>query len=168
MADGRARKLKGSDANVADREMVITRVFDAPREMIWNAWIDPKQIVKWWGPRGFTITIHEMDVRPGGLWKSTMRGPDGTEYRNDCVFNEVVKPERIVYRLNGGRMEDRDMQAEVSWTFEAQGEKTRLTLRMVFATTGERDHAARAYKVFEGGNETLDRLREHLAGGVVR
>jgi uncharacterized protein YndB with AHSA1/START domain len=87
-------------------EIVITRMFDAPRELIWDAWTDPKQIVKWWGPRGFTITIHEMDVRPGGVWKSTMHGPDGTDYRNDCEFSEVVKPERIACKLTGGRKED--------------------------------------------------------------
>lgn len=87
----------------ADREIVITRVFDAPRELVWNAWTDPKQIVRWWGPRGFITTIHEMDVRPGGVWKSTMHGPDGTDYPSQSVFVEVVKPERIVYSLGGAR-----------------------------------------------------------------
>lgn len=163
MADGTKRKSKGK----ANREIIITRVFDAPREMIWDAWTDPKQIVKWWGPRGFTITIHEMDVRPGGTWKSMMLGPDGTEYLNNCVFHQVVKPECISYQLTGGRQGDRDVQAEVRWIFEAQGEKTKLTLHMLFPTSQACDRAAKKYKVVEGGNETVDRLGEHLAKHVL-
>jgi len=80
VADGKTGRPKDKVAAVADREITITRVFDAPREMIWDAWTDPEQNVKWWGPRGFTSTIREMDVRPGGVWKSTMHGPDGTDY----------------------------------------------------------------------------------------
>lgn len=163
MADGTQGKSKGN----ADREIIITRVFDAPREMIWDAWIDPKQIVKWWGPHGFTLTIHEMDVRAGGVWRSTMHGPDGTEYLNDCVFSEVVKPKRIVYTLTGGKKDDRNAQAEVSWIFEAQGDKTRLTLHMLFPTAEARNRSATVYKVIEGGNETLDRLGEHLANKLL-
>jgi uncharacterized protein YndB with AHSA1/START domain len=92
---------KAAAESLADREIVLTRVFDAPRELLWDAWTDPKHVVKWWGPRGFTITIHEMDVRPGGIWNHTMHGPDGTDYPGQCVFIEVVKPERIVYSMTG-------------------------------------------------------------------
>jgi len=147
--------------------MVVTRVIDAPRAMVWEACTAPKEIVKWWGPRGFTTTIHEMNVRPGGLWKSIMRGPDGTEYLNNCVFTEAVEPERIVYNLVGGRKEDGDVHARVSLAFEAQGEKTKVTLRMRFATDVELERSAKKYKAAEGGNEMLDRLQEYLANGVV-
>ena len=167
MSGGKPESPSDSPVIVTDREITITRVFDAPREMIWKAWTDPKQIVKWWGPRGFRLIVHQMDVRTGGTWKSTMVGPDGTEYRNDCVFVEVVKPQRIVYALAGGKKELDDTQAEVTWTFEAQGEKTRVTLRMLFPTAEARQRAAATYKVLEGGNETLDRLGEHLGDGVV-
>jgi uncharacterized protein YndB with AHSA1/START domain len=149
--------------NLADREIVSSRVFDAPREVIWNAWTDPKQIVQWWGPRGFTTTIDEMDVRPGGVWRHTMHGPDGTDYPNKNVFIEVVKPERIVYSLTGGKQGDRGTHAEVMWTFEAQGNKTKLTLRMLFPSAEAREHVIKTYGAIEGGNQTLDRLREHLA-----
>jgi uncharacterized protein YndB with AHSA1/START domain len=71
--------------NLADREIVITRVFDAPRELLWNAWTDPRQVVRWWEPRGFTTTVHEMDVRPGGRWAQTMHEPDGTDYPGESV-----------------------------------------------------------------------------------
>lgn len=170
MAAGKTKKPGADPAPVAGREIVITRVFDAPREMVWDAWTDPRQIVKWWGPHGFTLTIEEMDVRPGGVWKSTMHGPDGTEYLNDCVFTDVVKPQRIAYKLTAGRKHDRGLQEpmEVSWVFEAQGETTRITLRMLFVTPEGRDRFTREYGAVEGGNETLDRLREYLASEVRR
>lgn len=163
-----ARRSNAEPVSRAERELVIARVFDARREMVWEAWTDPGQIVKWWGPRGFTLTVEEMDVRPGGLWRSTMHGPDGTEYLNDCVFTEVVHPRRIVYQLIPGRKHDRASQAretmEASWVFESLGEKTRVTLRMLFPTTAARDRFAREYQAVEGGNQTLDRLGEYLSG----
>lgn len=170
MGAGKTRKPNAEPVGTAGRELVITRVFDAPREMVWDAWTDPQQIVKWWGPRSFTLTVDEMDVRPGGVWRSTMHGPDGTEYLNDCVFTEVVKPQRIVYELIPGRKHDRAAQkhetVQASWLFEEHGEKTRVTLRMLFPTAEARDRFAREYRAVEGGNETLDRLHEHLAGEV--
>ena len=90
-------------AATSDREIVLTRVFDAPREVVWKAWTDPQHIVKWWGPNGFTDTIETMAVRPGGTWKHVMHGPDGTDYANNSRYLEVVKPERLVYSLDGGK-----------------------------------------------------------------
>lgn len=149
--------------NLAEREIVISRVFDAPRELVWDAWTDPKQVVKWWGPKGFSITIHEMDVRPGGVWRHTMHGPDGMDYPNHSVFLEVVKPERIVFSHGGGRQgEKEDAQFEATWTFEAQGDKTKLTVRMLFPSAAARDIVVKRYGAIEGGNQTLGRLAEHL------
>jgi uncharacterized protein YndB with AHSA1/START domain len=159
MAERRSSPVEDTSA----REIVITRVFDAPREVVWNAWTDPEQVVQWWGPRGFTTTIHEMDVRHGGVWRHTMRGPDGTEYPNKSVFIEVLKPERIVYSHAGGRKGDPGAQFESTWTFEAQGNKTKLTLRMVFPSAAARDLIVKTYNAIEGGNQTLDRLGERLA-----
>jgi uncharacterized protein YndB with AHSA1/START domain len=148
----------------AAREVVVTRIFDATREMIWDAWTDPEQVALWWGPQGFRLTVYEMDVRPGGVWKSVMHGPDATDYANDCEFLDVVKPERIVYRLiGGGKLTERDMDAEIHWTFEAVGkEKTRLTMRMIFPSAAHRALEEGRHGVREGGEETLDRLAEHL------
>jgi uncharacterized protein YndB with AHSA1/START domain len=83
--------------STSDREIVATRVFDAPRELVFQMWTDPQHISNWYGPRGFTTTTHEMDVRPGGVWRHVMHGPDGTDYPNEIVYLEVVKPERLVY-----------------------------------------------------------------------
>jgi uncharacterized protein YndB with AHSA1/START domain len=147
----------------ADREIVITRVVDAPRELVWKAWTDPEQVVHWWGPKGFTTTIEKMDVRPGGVWKHVMHGPDGTDYPNKSVFTEIVKPERIVYSHGGGRRGGRGAQFEATWTFEALGDKTKLTIHMVFPSAADRDRVVKEYGAIEGGNQTLGRLAEHLA-----
>ena len=158
-----AEKGSSPAKDASDREIVITRVFDAPREIVWSAWTDPKQVVQWWGPRGFTTTIHEMDVRPGGVWRLTMHGPDGTDYPNKSVFIEVVKPERIVFSHGGGKKGGPGAQFESTWTFEAQGDKTKLTLHMVFASAAARDQIVKTYNAIEGGNQTLSRLGEQLA-----
>ena len=172
MAAGKAKSPDADSDSRAERELVITRIFDAPRAMVWDAWTDTEQIVKWWGPRGFTLTVAEMDVRPGGVWRSTMHGPDGADYLNDCVFTEVVKPQRIVYEVVPGRKHDRATREQetmrASWVFEPLGKKTRVTLRMLFPTAEALERFAREYHAVEGGNETLDRLREHLVGEARR
>lgn len=80
----------------SDCEIVITRIFNAPRELVFKAWTEPKHIEQWWGPKGFTTRVEQMDFRPGGTWRYVMCGPDGTEYPGNGVFKEVVPPERIV------------------------------------------------------------------------
>jgi uncharacterized protein YndB with AHSA1/START domain len=151
----------------AEREIVITRVFDAPRELVWNAWTDPKQVVHWWGPLGFTTTIHEMDVRPGGVWRQTMHGPDGANYPNKSVFVEVSKPERIVYALAGGKEGGPTANFQATWTFQEEGEGTRVTIRMVFDSVKEREFVVKEHGAIEGGEQTLGRLAEQLAKAPV-
>jgi uncharacterized protein YndB with AHSA1/START domain len=149
--------------NASDREIVISRVFDAPRELVWNAWTDPQQVVQWWGPKGFTTTIHEMDLRPGGVWRHTMHGPDGLDYPNKSVFVEIVKHERIVFTHGGGREGAPGAHFHSTWTFEeVDGDKTRLTMRMVFDSPEARDTVVKAYDAIEGGKQTLARLAEKL------
>ena len=148
--------------NTADREIVLTRVFDAPRELVWKVWTDPKHVVHWWGPNGFTTTIEKMDVRPGGVWKHVMHGPDGTDYPNSSVFQEVVKPERIVYALGGGKKGGPGAHFVATWTFETLGDKTRVTIRMIFDSQADRDFVIKEYGAVEGGKQTLERLGEYL------
>lgn len=147
-----------------DREIVITREFAAPRELVWDAMTDPQHVVNWWGPRGFSTTIETMDVRPGGAWKHTMIGPDGARYPNKSIFREVVRPERIVYSHGGGREDGPGASFVATWTFEALAPaRTRVTIRMVFATAETRDLVVREFGAIEGGRQTLERLSEHLA-----
>ena len=144
----------------SDHEITLTRVFDAPRELVFEAWTDPERVVQWWGPNGFTTTIHEMDVRPGGVWRFVMHGPDGTDYNNHVVFDEVVKPERLIYRHGGGEGND-IKEFHVTVTFDEDDDKTRLTLRLVAESPSERDRMVES-GALEGGTQTLERLAEHL------
>jgi uncharacterized protein YndB with AHSA1/START domain len=147
----------------ADRELVFSRLFDAPREMVFQAWADPEQIVQWWGPKGFTTTTQKFDLRPGGVWNHIMHGPDGREYPNKSVFTEVVRPERIAYTHGGGTKGSAGVTFHMTVTFEAEGNKTRLTMHLVFPASADRDFAVSEYHADEGGKQTLERLAEHVA-----
>ena len=141
----------------ADREIVISRVFNAPRDLVFNAWTDSRHIAEWWGPNGFTTTVHEMDVRPGGVWRFVMHGPDGVDYDNKVVFHEVVPPERLTFTHGTGAPDDQGFEVTVTFVEESAG-NTRLTLRQQYATTAERDYVARQYRAVEMGYQTLDRF----------
>jgi uncharacterized protein YndB with AHSA1/START domain len=153
----------GKSDFTADREIVITRTLDAPRERVWEAWTNPQHVANWWGPNGFTTTIEEMDVRPGGVWKHVMHGLDGTDYPNSCVFKEVVTPERIVFTNDGGSEDGAGTSFVSTWTFEALGNRTRVTIRMVFPSAADRDRVVREFNAIEGGQQTLGRLDTYLA-----
>jgi uncharacterized protein YndB with AHSA1/START domain len=149
----------------ADRELTFTRVFDAPRELVSEAWTNPKHLVHWWGPDGFTTTIQEMDVRPGGIWRLVMRGPDGRDYRNRIIFLEVSKPSRLVYKREP-ELGSEPASFQTTVTFEAEGCQTRVTLRMQFPTVEEREFVVTKYPAEEGAKQTLGRLAAHLPGMV--
>ena len=147
--------MTANNANTADREIVTTRVLNAPRELVFKAWTDPDQLVHWWGPKGFTNTFHEFDMRPGGIWRFVMHGPDGIDYQNKSVFVEVVNSERIVFdHVSGPRF-------QVVVTFAEQAGKTTLTFRMRFESAAECDKV-KAFAV-EGNEQNLDRLEAQLA-----
>ncbi len=149
----------------ADREIFISRDFNAPRELVWEAMTDPKHITNWWGPRGFTTETESMDFRVSGTWKHVMRGPDGTKYPNQSVFKEIVRPERIVHAHSGKREDGPGTSFERTITLEAlDANKTRVTLRGVFPSQTERDFVVKEFGAVEGGKQTLERLSEHLAG----
>jgi uncharacterized protein YndB with AHSA1/START domain len=148
---------------ITEREVLIERIVDAPREMVWKAWTDPRQVVQWWGPTGFTTTIEQMDVRPGGVWQYVMHGPDGTNYPNRSVFIEIVPPERIVYAHGGGAAGQVAAEFEMSWTFEALGQRTRISIHMLFPSAAARDRVVQQYGAIEGGHQTLQRLDTYLS-----
>jgi uncharacterized protein YndB with AHSA1/START domain len=141
----------------ADREIAATRVFDAPRDLVWQMWTNSEHIAQWWGPKGFTNTIHEMDVRAGGVWRFIMHGPDGRDYPNKIVYVEILKPERLVYDHVSGPL------FQATATFTQEGGKTRVDVRMVFESAKLRDQVAAEFGAVEGLHQTLGRLGEHLA-----
>ncbi len=144
-------------AGLSARQIVNTRIVNASRELVWKAWTDPKHIIHWWGPTGFTNTIHEMDVRPGGTWRFIMHGPDGTNYENENLYLEVVKPERLIYEHVS------PPKHSVKTTFEECEGKTKITMEMTFATAEERDTTVEKYGAVEGMKQTLGRMAEYVA-----
>lgn len=153
----------GNDtAALAARSIVTTRIIDAPRALVFEAWTDPKHLAQWWGPNGFTTTTHSFDMRPGGAWRFVMHGPDGRDYENRITFEEAVKPERLVYR-HGGTADGEPVSFRSTVTFEDLNGKTRITMRGVFPTAEERERVAREYHAVEGAQQTIARLAEYVA-----
>jgi len=136
--------------------ITFQRILDAPRELVFEVWTQPQHIVKWWGPNGFTNTTQQMDVRNGGVWDSIMHGPDGTDYKNHIIYDEVMPPERLVYTNVSGKF-----QSVV--TFEKHGNQTRLTMQTIFGSAEQRDRIIKAVDAVEGGKQTLGRLVDYLA-----
>jgi uncharacterized protein YndB with AHSA1/START domain len=159
--------------DTSDREFVISRVFDAPRELVWKAWTEPARMARWWGPHHFTNPVCELDVRPGGAFRIVMRAPDGAEFPFKGVYREVAPPERLVYTGDMSDVSDewhdtvnpnRDrsagrpaMESLTTVTFEDLAGKTRLTVRTLFATAAVRD-AMLKMQMAEGWGQSLERL----------
>ena len=120
------------------RSIVGTRVLAAPRALVFSVWTDPKHLVQWWGPNGFRTTTHAFDFRPGGIWRFVMHGPDGRNYQNRITFDEIVAPERIVYRHDGAEdVGPVTFTQTVSFEDIGNGE-TRLTWHGKFPSAEER------------------------------
>lgn len=147
--------------DTSNRELIVTRLINAPRELVWEAWTKPEHVKHWWGPDGFTNTIHEMDVRPGGVWRFIMHGPDGMDFPNKIVFKEVVKPERLSYTHSSDDENASDL-FEATVIFEKKGNKTNIIMTGIFPTAEERDRVVKEYGAAEGGKQTLRRLDEYL------
>ena len=126
---------------------------------VWDAWTDPKQVAQWWGPRGFTLTTHSKDLRPGGSWVYTMHGPDGTDYPNKTLYHEVEPYAKLVY--DHGANDDRPPLFRVTALFTAVKGKTKLEMSMTLPTP-EAAEETRSFIKKAGGESTWDRLGEHL------
>jgi uncharacterized protein YndB with AHSA1/START domain len=162
----------------AQSDFVITRVFDAPRELLWAAWTDPQHLAKWWGPRGLNTEVTQLDVRAGGKYRLVMRSAEGAEYPMRGVYREVVKPQRLVYTCDlsehpdewhdlidpswrkTGRKPALDLITEV--TFEEYSGKTTQTVRMLFPSAALRDSMLKM-GMNEGWSSSFERLTEQLA-----
>lgn len=139
----------------SEREIATTRVIDASRDRVFNAWTDPDRLARWWGPKGFTNTFHEFDPRPGGAWRFVMHAPDGVDYENESVFVEVVRPERIAFDHRSGP------RFTLTASFADAGGRTRVTFCQRFESRALRDKVA-AFAV-EANEQNLDRLEALLA-----
>lgn len=148
--------MEKKESNTADRELVITRKLDAPIDLVWEVWTKPEHIANWWGPDGFTNTIHVMDMRPGGAWDLVMHGPDGTDYKNKSVFKEIIKNKKIVYEHVSGP------KFIATIEFEAQGDETMIRWRMLFQTAEEFIQTVKTFKADEGLKQNIEKLNAFL------
>jgi len=149
-----------------DREIVVSRVIDAPRELVFEAFTDVRHLSQWWGPDGFTTTTRSFEFRPGGEWLFVMHGPDGTTYPEWIRWTEIVRPERIAMRH--GEVPDDPNAFESVLTFEADGAATRVEMRAIFPTREARDEAVEKYHAVEGGRQTLGHLATYVTDVLVR
>lgn len=148
-------------SEAGSREILSRRTINAPRELVFDVWTKPEHIINWWGPNGFTNTIHEMEVKPGGTWRFMMHGPNGMNFPNKIVFTEVLRPERLVY-VHTDDTED-GKRFHVVVTFEDDNGKTELTMHVEFPSVEERDLVIKEYGALEGNRQTMDKLEAYLA-----
>ncbi|MDO9486297.1 MAG: SRPBCC family protein [Actinomycetota bacterium] len=157
-------------SSTADREIVISRIINAPRELVFDAFTEQRHLSQWWGPEGFTTTTSAFEFAVDGEWVFVMHGPDGTDYPEWISWTEIVQPERIAM-LHGEFAGDPNAFVSVL-TFEADGQSTRIQMLTVFPTKELRDEAIQQHGAIEGGQQTLGNLAAYVAqmiglGGVI-
>ena len=159
----RMRNVKPAKTSAAadgkEPELLFTRVFDAPRSIVFRAWIEPERVAQWWGPQGFSVVFLEMDVQPGGAWRKCMRSPEGTDYWRRGVYREVVELERLVFTyISDDPHSDPDHETLVTVTFAEHGTKTLVTFRQ----TGLESAVSR--DSHQGGwTSCMERFADYLA-----
>jgi PhnB protein len=142
------------------RELSISRLINAPRELVWEVWTHPEHIQHWWGPTGFKNTIAKMDVRPDGEWDFIMHGPDGTDYKNKHIYKEIVKPEKLVLEhITAPKF-------RMTVTFEEKGNKTLVSIHSVFESAEQLREVIRVFKADEGMKQNIDRLEVYVTSQV--
>jgi uncharacterized protein YndB with AHSA1/START domain len=140
-----------------EREIITTRIVRATRGQVFRAWTDPDQVAQWWGPDGFTNTIEEMDLRPGGAWRLVMHGPDGVDYKNKSIYIEIAEPERIIYSHIS------DPKFRMTANFDEQnGGTTKVTMRMRFDTAADCNRVVKERGLDQGAEQTLERLSNFM------
>lgn len=149
-------EINKKNSSAADRELLITRLLNAPRELVWEVWTNPEHIAKWWGPNGFTNTIDKMDMKPGGEWNLVMHGPDGTDYKNESIFKEIVEPERIVYEHTTAP------KFLTTVNFIEKGNQTEIVWHMLFETAEQFEQVVKTFKADEGLKQNIDKLGTYL------
>jgi uncharacterized protein YndB with AHSA1/START domain len=146
----------------ADKPQIITeRLLNAPRELVWKVLTEPEHIKHFWGPDGFTNTIRQMDVKPGGQWLFTMHGPDGTDYPNRIIYRTVTPPSYMSWDHDGGEDHPESLRFFGELELFSEGSKTRIQLRLTVSSIGQRDDVAK-YAV-DGGIQNLERLAAYVA-----
>jgi uncharacterized protein YndB with AHSA1/START domain len=147
---------------LTERGVRLTRLFDAPPELVFKVWSDPRHLDAWWGPDGFRNETQSMEFAPGGEWRYTMHGPDGVDFPNRIAYQEVEWPARLRFTHDSGEVNDPGAM-QVTVTFEAEQGGTRVTMHTEFASADMRDKIIEEYNAIEGGQQTFERLAQYLA-----
>lgn len=142
--------------NTTDRELNISRMFNAPIDLIWEVWTNPEHIKNWWGPKGFTNTIQLMEIKAGGEWNLIMHGPDGTDYKNKSIFKEIVHQKKIVYEHVSAP------KFLTTVEFEPQGDKTFIKWQMLFESREQLIQIVKTNKADEGLKQNMEKLGHYL------
>ena len=148
-------------SNEADREIVVSRVIEGPRPVVFSAFTSEAHLEQWCAPTGGKITTHSFDFKPGGVWDATIQGPDGSTYPNHFVWKEIVPPERIVWLY--GMSKDDPNAVPTTVTLVERGATTEVTLRILFGTKEERDEKVAKYYAAQGAKQSLDSLAAWVA-----
>ena len=159
-----SRRDTPAPSATADREIVVSRVIRAPRELVFEAFTEVRHLSRWWGPEGFTTTTRAFEFRVSGEWDFVMHGPDGTDYQEWITWTEIVTPERIA--LLHGEFRGDPNSFESVLTFAPDGAATRIEMRTVFPTKELRDEAVEKYHAIEGGQQTLANLAAYVTASV--
>ncbi|MFF4273398.1 SRPBCC family protein [Streptomyces sp. NPDC001536] len=154
------RQETRAESATADREIVISRVINAPRKLVFEAFTEVRHLSQWWGPDGFTTTTRSFEFREGGEWDFVLHGPDGTDYPEWIRWLRIAPPERIVF-LHGESRDDPNAFESVL-DFTQDGAATRVVMRTVFPTQELRDEAVHKYHAIEGGEQTLNSLASYV------
>jgi len=147
--------MENAKSNTADRELSIERTLNAPVELVWEVFTKPDHIASWWGPNGFTNTIFTMDVRPGGEWELVMHGPDGRDYKNRSIYQEIIPFKKIVF----GHF---NPNFTTTIEFEAKEDQTHLKWHMLFETAELFEAAVKAHNAAEGLKQNIEKLNVYL------
>ena len=147
-------------ADTTGREVVVSRIVDGPRELVFAAFTEERHLSRWWGPDGFRTATRAFAFHEGGVWDFVMTGPDGTDYQEWITWTEILPPERIAM-LHGESRDDPDAFVS-TLDFTEHGAATRIVMRTVFPTRELRDRAVREYHAVEGGEQTLGNLAAYV------
>jgi uncharacterized glyoxalase superfamily protein PhnB/uncharacterized protein YndB with AHSA1/START domain len=152
--------MEKKESSTADREIRISRLLNAPIDLVWEVWTNPEHIKHWWGPTGFTNTISKMEIKPQGEWDLVMHGPDGTDYKNKSVYREIVKHKKIVYdHLSGPKF-------VATIEFEKRGEKTHISWHMLFNTAEEFVQVVKTFRADEGLKQNIEKLEAYTQAQI--
>jgi uncharacterized protein YndB with AHSA1/START domain len=148
------------------RVIAGTRVFAAPRALVFSAFTDPRHLAQWWGPDGFSLTTGAFEFRPGGVWRFVMHGPDGRDYQNRVIFDEIVPNARIAYRHDDGSDDADSIKFQTVVTFDDDAAGTAVTWRATFPDADARAFVIREHGADKGLLQTMARLDRYLATGL--